>query len=582
MKAINQVLDLLGPHKKRLYVIFVLVVIGEISTVFWPYIYGKIVDSLTVGGDQQEIFFLVLLGFIVAFISTFFKQYQELDQFTNFTLKMRGYLGGQTMLKLSNLSVGQHREGSSGKKFSAMIEGESSVIQFADTIIIDSLIVIIRVGLILLALFWLDIKLASIVLVGVIIFAIVSYVFEGKFTPLITEVRKERHVYFSKRGEYIKNMGEVILNNQQASCVSECALLWSGISAKMKKVWTKYEWSQLMRNVVVLSTQFCVMAVGVILVFDNQITVGQYVMFMFWALSVFSGLNAISGIQRQYLELSAEIEIYSEMIGVPTDVEEGQITSDNFKSGDIDFCNVTYRYPEAGGDNTCGAVNDVSLHVAEGSKVAFVGSSGSGKSTMIHLLTRGTDTQTGSITIGGTNIKNLSFEALRGRMGLVSQNPVMLDDTLANNITFSVGEKRDAVTYEDLKKVAEMSRIDVFFNRLPNGFETNIGEDGVKLSGGECQRVALARALIKNPEIIIFDEATSSLDTVNEVEIMKEVDKEYNDKTMIVIAHRLSTVKNADKIIVFDKGRIVDEGTHDELLDSSDVYKALINAQNLK
>ena len=212
-----------------------------------------------------------------------------------------------------------------------------------------------------------------------------------------------------------------------------------------------------------------------------------------------------------------------------------------------------------------------------------MGESGSGKSTIIKLLTRQYDYREGSIKIGPHELKEFDARDLRSRIGYVEQHVELFDDTLRNNILLGVKIKERGKAEKNLENIAKHSRIDQFYHRLGDKkFDTVVGERGVKLSGGERQRVGIARAIIKNPEILIFDEATSSLDSENEKYVMEAINDVSQGKTTIIIAHRLSTVRNADKIIVLNQGEVVEEGTHDTLLAQEGFYAKLYQPALLK
>jgi ABC-type multidrug transport system fused ATPase/permease subunit len=245
-------------------------------------------------------------------------------------------------------------------------------------------------------------------------------------------------------------------------------------------------------------------------------------------------------------------------------------------SGDIIINNLTFKYPHGNIE----LFNKLSLTIPHGKKVAFVGSSGSGKSTIVKLLLRMYTYDAGSITVNGTELKDIEGRYLRENIGYVEQHVDLFDETIRENILVGVQNKYKKEAEHRLEEVAEHSRITEFYHRLGEAkFDTYIGERGVKLSGGERQRIGIARAIIKNPDILIFDEATASLDAENEAKVMEAINDVSVGKTSIIIAHRLSTVRDADKIIVMDKGTVVGEGTHDELMQTNSVYQNLVAHQ---
>ena len=248
---------------------------------------------------------------------------------------------------------------------------------------------------------------------------------------------------------------------------------------------------------------------------------------------------------------------------------KGTITC-NAEGKDIEFKNVSFKY-----DNDIYALKDVSFKVKAGSTIAFVGPSGAGKTTMAHLIPRFYDVTDGAILIGGVDIKEYDLYSLRHNIATVSQDAFLFNDTIRNNISYSKANATD----EEIKKAARAAYADEFIESFPEKYDTLCGERGVKLSGGQKQRVTIARALLKNPPILILDEATSALDTESERVVQKALDNLMQGRTSFVVAHRLSTILNADMIVVFNKGGIEAIGRHEEIVVSSPTYKKLYEMQ---
>lgn len=237
---------------------------------------------------------------------------------------------------------------------------------------------------------------------------------------------------------------------------------------------------------------------------------------------------------------------------------------------DIEFRHVSFRYGQQW------VLRDINLVIPKGKTVALVGQSGSGKSTLVDLIPRYYDVQEGEVLIDGINVKDLDIHDLRQLIGNVNQEAILFNDTFYNNITFGV----ENATREDVVRAAKIANAYDFIMTSEKGFDTGIGDRGGRLSGGQRQRVSIARAILKNPPILILDEATSALDTESERLVQDALERLMKSRTTVAIAHRLSTVKNADEICVLHEGRIVERGTHDELLKIDGYYKKLHDMQS--
>jgi subfamily B ATP-binding cassette protein MsbA len=270
---------------------------------------------------------------------------------------------------------------------------------------------------------------------------------------------------------------------------------------------------------------------------------------------------------------SAAIERIEEVINAPVVVEEvtNPVTISSFEKS-IEFKNVSFAY------NDVTVLTNINLKLEKGKTIALVGSSGSGKSTLADLVPRFHDVTSGEILVDGVNIKNYSLNSLRQLMGIVTQEPILFNDSIANNIALSKAE----ASKEEIEAAAKIANAHDFIDKKENGYDENIGDRGSKLSGGERQRVTIARAVLKNPPILILDEATSSLDTESERLVQDAINHLMQDRTSLVIAHRLSTVRHADEILVLQKGEIVERGTHDQLVDLNGFYRKLVDMQEVR
>ncbi len=269
---------------------------------------------------------------------------------------------------------------------------------------------------------------------------------------------------------------------------------------------------------------------------------------------------------------SAAVERIEELLNTPVNVEDnGKQQLASFDQG-IEFRNVSFSY------NETPILKNINLTIPKGKTVALVGSSGAGKSTLADLVPRFHDVTDGEILVDGVNIKEYSIQSIREHIGIVSQEPILFNDTIGNNITLAYPD----ASQDEIESAAKVANAFRFIDGKPEKFETNIGDRGAKLSGGEKQRVTIARAVLKNPPILILDEATSSLDTESERLVQDAINNMMQNRTSLVIAHRLSTVRNADEIIVLNKGEIAERGKHHELMQiEGGIYRKLVDMQEL-
>jgi ABC-type multidrug transport system fused ATPase/permease subunit len=249
----------------------------------------------------------------------------------------------------------------------------------------------------------------------------------------------------------------------------------------------------------------------------------------------------------------------------------------NNVEGKIAFKNINFYYPQR---SQVQVLHNFNLEIEAGKSLALVGASGSGKSTLISLLERFYDPSAGSVEIDGNDIKELSLHDIRSHMALVSQEPILFDRSIRENILYGLDPSK--YTDEDLITSVRLANIEETIMGMPDGFETRVGDKGVQLSGGQKQRVSIARALIRQPKVLLLDEATSALDAESEKLVQMAIDSACADKTSIIVAHRLSTIINCDKIAVIKNGDIVEIGTHSELINKRGVYFELTEKQNIK
>jgi subfamily B ATP-binding cassette protein MsbA len=318
----------------------------------------------------------------------------------------------------------------------------------------------------------------------------------------------------------------------------------------------------------------CVLWYGGRLVLRNSfLDPGDFLAYILIFSQVIQPLKSLSAASYNIRKGAASIDRIEHLIAEDISIKEitNPVILNDFKNN-IDFKNVTFSYGEKV------ILDGINLKIEKGKTIALVGSSGAGKSTLVDLIPRFHDTIKGELLIDGIKIENYSLKSLRHQMGIVTQEPILFNDTIANNISLGM----DNATEEQIINAAKIANAHNFILLKENGYNTTIGERGNKLSGGEKQRITIARAVLKNPPILILDEATSSLDTESEKLVQDAINNLMHNRTSVVIAHRLSTIRHADEIIVLQKGKIVERGTHMALMALEGFYRKLVTMQEVK
>ncbi len=518
--------------------------------------------------------FFRLLKVVISYIA-------DQNVIKNIENSIQQYLEEYSFKKIFKLNASQYIEDHSAVKKQVIDRGENAVENIISTITLTLIPIFTQIAFAIIAIGWYSPLSASICLLVFLI----TFVWTNIFTNFHRSFTKKNMENWDEqrkiRSEAFQHLSLIKVSG------TESLYLYKYLKNRLSLIdFTIFTWKtgnlhSKRKEVFLVLGRTLITFIVIKQVVAGFLKIGSVYAIWSWMNDSFNSMDSVTKAMRQIPIRFVELEKYLDIIDKEPEFEESGIKK--FKMGNIVLTNVSFKYPK-GEDSV---FENLNLTIEEGKKTAFVGFSGSGKSTITKLLLRIYDWSEGDIKMvhkkKSVGLREIDAKTFRQKIGYVEQHVDLFDTTIRENILFGIDESqipKKQLTYK-LNQAIKKSRIDQFFHRLgESGLDTIIGERGVKLSGGERQRIGIARALIKDPEILIFDEATASLDTENEKFIQEAIDESSKGRTTIIIAHRLSTVQNADKIFVLDKGKIVGEGTHEELKTNCEEYQRLIHAQN--
>ncbi|EWJ51379.1 ABC transporter, ATP-binding/permease [Staphylococcus aureus H84980] len=435
---------------------------------------------------------------------------------------------------------------------------------------LDCITIIIALSI----MFFLDVKLTLAALFIFPFYILTVYVFFGRLRKLTRERSQalaEVQGFLHERVQGISVVKSFAIEDNEAKNFDKKNTNFLTRALKHTR-WNAYSFAAI--NTVTDIGPIIVIGVGAYLAISGSITVGTLAAFVGYLELLFGPLRRLVASFTTLTQSFASMDRVFQLIDEDYDIKNGVGAQPiEIKQGRIDIDHVSFQY----NDNEAPILKDINLSIEKGETVAFVGKSGGGKSTLINLIPRFYDVTSGQILIDGHNIKDFLTGSLRNQIGLVQQDNILFSDTVKENILLG----RPTATDEEVVEAAKMANAHDFIMNLPQGYDTEVGERGVKLSGGQKQRLSIARIFLNNPPILILDEATSALDLESESIIQEALDVLSKDRTTLIVAHRLSTITHADKIVVIENGHIVETGTHRELIAKQGAYEHLYSIQNL-
>lgn len=570
MQTYKRLLGYVLPHWKVFIIAAIAMGVVAATTASFAYLIQPMMDGTFVERDPQVIQYtpiVMILLFLVNGIATYFSTYFMTWVARNVIKTLRSEMFQQVL----SLPVRFFDTTPSGTIISRLIyDVEQVASASADIITImvrDSLTVVGLLGIML----FLDWQLALILFVGTPLIAqIINYInkrFRRYSSRIQTSMGKVTHIAEEaiEGQRVVKTFGGEQYESERFEKINE-----RNRRLQMKMAATSAA-SVPVVQLVAVSAAAGVVYVALQGVATGATSIGAFMSFVASMMMLLAPVKRLTKITANLQKgITAATHIFA-FLDEEVEREEGQRTLTRAR-GEVRFRQVNFSY-NAGKEQI---LHDINLHLSAGKTMALVGHSGSGKTTLANLLPRFYEAEQGEITIDGIPIHELTLQSLRSQISLVSQHITLFNDTIANNIAYgSLGE----AGREDIIRAAEAAHAMEFINKQPEGLDTMVGENGVLLSGGQRQRLAIARALLKDAPILILDEATSALDTASERHIQTALEKLMENRSTLVIAHRLSTIEKADSIVVMDQGRVVEQGSHQELLEHGGQYAALYNMQ---
>ncbi|WP_298982621.1 ABC transporter ATP-binding protein/permease [uncultured Roseibium sp.] len=558
--------------KKRVLLAVFALIIAKFVTVLSPYFFAWATDALTGEVADLPAFLVAPVMLVLAYnaariLSVAFNQLRD-ALFARVGQHAVRELANLTFRHLHQLSLRYHlsrRTGGLSRVIERGVKGIESIVRFT---ILNGLPTILEFA-IMAAVIWYQFGFFYVVVVAVMIAAYVW--FTVKCTNWRIGIRREMNESDteanSKAIDSLLNFETVKYFGNEKMESERFDVSMARYEAAATKTWTSLAWLNLGQAVILGIGMAVCMALSAQAVLAGEQNIGDFVLINALLMQISIPLNFIGFLYREIRQGLADIETMFDLLLVPAEIRDQPDAAPlSAVEGKIVFKDVRFHY-----DADRPILKGIDFEVPAGKSVAIVGPSGAGKSTISRLLFRFYDVTGGSVEIDGQDVRNVTQESVRHAIGMVPQDTVLFNDTIAYNIRYG----RPGASEEDVKEAARMAQIHDFIEKLPKGYDSEVGERGLKLSGGEKQRVAIARTILKSPPILILDEATSALDTHTEREIQSALDQVSKNRTTLVIAHRLSTVVNADQIIVLEAGEIAERGTHMELLEKGGLYASM-------
>ena len=571
IKEFKPLIKLIGKEKNRLIIASIIIFINGIAEIFTGYLNGSAVESITKMQLKSALIYLLIYLVLELTIDGFLyhKAYSMLLKVESIVTRRLGFNTYKKALNLPSVAFEKHSSG----EIINRITNDADTLSFAFGRILSMISSLIASIIIIVYVFINSWIIGLYILTLVTILFIIIKIYNPKLKQIHKERKEEQDKFTALTTESIRGIREIKTLGVKNSLISDMTDIIKIVYKKSEREIDLQKEFNVLTRFIKSILEVGTFIICIILLYYGKISLTFFIAMTYYVYRYMWLIENLNDFMQTYQKTVVSISRVNEILEnrLYADEKFGKENMD-IVNGIVEFRNVYFSYPDE--DIT---LNNFNIKLEPNKKIAIVGKSGQGKSTLFNLITRIFDVEKGEILLDGINIKDLTEEQLRNSISIIRQEPFIFNRTIKEN--FEVVNKQ--ITLEEIRKYTKMSYIDDYIMSLPKQYDTILGEGGVNLSGGQKQRLSIARTLSKNSKVILFDEATSALDNESQEYIKKAIDNLVKDHTVIIVAHRLSTIIDADIIYVVDKGQVVATGNHKELLKNNKTYKNLYKKETL-